>query len=410
MPNEAGIRALRANFIRETIPGVTDADPDWLRFSDELDAATYAPEGNVFERRAIGSPDVRGFELGPEAHAMGVIYSMQRWLVGADPQPAPLDAAADGLLRDAEGGYLSTHSVLTRQAFATGGTDENGFRIYSYGAGGFLSVVNVSGNPDSGDPSKVELTYQFERARSHLINQPAVTGGVTIVSDSALDTTQSVTVENEGAGTTETIALNGTTPVVGLTLTFADIDAIALDAETEGNITITFTTGGLVCAVIEGKVSNNGIEGDLGLPLLGAGSFEAALGLAFQTVLNAGVARGVSPIATNVMGISFEVTNNLAQDAVVGTRRMVISPGNRDLKFNATVFSDQASHDDIVAHLQATEADMVWTFTGGATAREVTLGAAALTSPGERSYAKGEATVQRDNEFTAKTIAITDGL
>lgn len=410
MPNEAGIRALRANFIRETVPGITDADPDWLRFSDELDSATYAPQGNIFERRAIGSPDVTGFELGPEAHEMAIVYSMQRWLVGADPQPAPLDPAGDGLLRDVNGGYLSTHSVLTRQEFATGGTDGKGFRIYSYGTGGFLATVGISGAPDSGDPSKIELSYRFERARSHLINQPAVTGGVTIVSDDAADTAQSVTIENEGASVSEVIALNGTTPVVGLTLTFADIDAIALDAETQGDIKITFTTGGLVCMVIEGKVSNNDIEGDLGLPLLGSGSFEPALALVFQTVLNQSVTRGGSPVATNVMGISFEVTNNLQQDAVVGSRRMVISPGNRDMKFSASVFSDQASHDDILQHLQATELDMVWTFFGGATDRQVTMAGAALTSLGERSYQKGEATMSRDNEFTAQTIAITDGL
>ncbi len=409
MANEAGIRALRANFIRETIPGVTDDDPDWLRFSDELDSATYAPEGNTFERRAIGSPDVTGFELGPEAHEMAIVYSMQRWLVGADPQPAPLDPSADGLLRDANGGYLSTHSVLTRQAFLTGGTDGNGFRIYSYGTGGFLGVVNISGAPDSGDPSKVELSYNFERARSHLINQMAVSGTVTIVSSDAGDTTQMVTIEDEGAVNSETLALNGTTPVVGAQA-FTDVDAIRLDLETEGDITITFTTGGLVCMVIEGKISNNNIEGDLGLPLLGSGSFETALSLVFQTVLNQSVSRGGNPIATNVMGISFEVTNNLQQDAVVGSRKMVISPGNRDMKFNASVFSDQASHDDILAHLQATELDMVWTFFGGATARTVTMAGAALTSPGERSYQKGEATMSRDNEFTAQTIVISDGL
>ncbi len=409
MANEAGIRALRANFIREVVPGVTPADPDWLLFGDELDSATYAPEGNIFERRAIGSPDVKGFEIGPEAHEMAIVYSMQRWLVGADPQPNPLDASADGMLRDANGGYLSTHSVLTRQEFATGGTDGNGFRIYSYGTGGFIGVANVSGSPDSGDPTKVELSYNFERARSQLINQMAVSGTLTIVSDDAADTTQSVTIENEGAVASETLALNGTTPVVGAQA-FTDVDAIALDLETLGNITITFTTGGLVCAVIEGKTSNNGIEGDFGTPLLGAGSFETPINTVFQTVLNASVSRGGSPVAVNVMGISFQITNNLQQDAVIGTRAMVISPGNRDLKFNATVFSDQASHDDIVAHLEATEADMVWTFTGGATARTVTLTDAALTSPGERSYAKGEATMQRDNEFTAQNIAISDGL
>lgn len=404
---EAGIRALRANFIRETIDGITDADPDWLLFSDELDSANYAPEGNIFERRAVGSPDVKGFELGPEDHAMAIIYSMQRWLVAAGP--IPLDASADGMLRDVNGGYLSRHSVLTRQSFLTGGTDLGGFRIYSYGTGGIVQKVMVAGAPSSGDPTKVTLEYMFERARSYLINQPVATGTITIVSSDALDVTQSVTIEDDGAAGSEALALNGTTPVIGAT-SFATIDAVNLDLETLGDITITFTTGGNIVLVIEGKTSNNGIEGDLGLPLLGSGSFESALATGFQTVLSAAITRAAAALATNVMGIGFEITNNVEQNALVGTRKKSLSPGNRDLKFNATVFSERASHDDIIAHLQATEGDIVWTFTGGVSARTVTLGAAALTAPGPRDYPKGQATMRRDNVFTAKTIAISTGL
>ncbi len=408
MANEAGIRALRANFVRETTPDETPTDPAWLRFSDELDSASYAPDGNIFPREAIGSPDVTGFEVGPEDHAMSIVYSMQRWLVAA--ASVPLDASADGMLRDADGGYLSTHSVLTRQPFAQGGSDANGFRIYSYGTGGYQGRAMVAGSPDSGDPAKVTIDYIFNKARSYLINQPVAATGMTVVSTDAGDTTQSVTIENEGAGITETLVLNGTTPVVGLVLTFADVDAVRLSAETEGDITVSFTTGGNTVVVIEGKTSNNGIEGDLGLPLLGIGSFETALGLPFQTVLSAAITRGASPLATNVMGMSFEVNNELETDARVGTRIKVISPGSRVITFNGTVFSDQASHDDILQNLQATESDIVWTFTGGVSARTVTLGGAALITPGERTYERGEATMRRDNIFQGQTIAITDGL
>ncbi len=408
MANEAGIRELRANFVRETVSNVTPTDPAWLRFSDELDSASYAPEGNIFPREAIGSPDVQGFEVGPEDHAMGIVYSMQRWLVAA--ASAPLDASADGMLRDANGGYLSTHSVLTRQEFAAGGTDAAGFRIYSYGTGGFQGRAMVAGSPDSGDPTKVTIDYIFNKARSYLLNQPTAATGLTIVSDSTADTTQSVVVENEGAGITETIALNGTTPAVGIVLTFADIDAIRLTAETEGDITVTFTTGGNTVIVLEGKVSNNGIEGDLGLPLLGSGSFETALGLPFQTVLSSVFTRGGVALATNVMATSFEVNNSLEQDSKVSTRIKTISPGSRVITFNATVFSDQASHDAILANLQATEADIVWTFTGGVSARTVTLGGSALMTPGERSYDRGEAKMTLDNGFQGQTIVITDGL
>lgn len=406
--SESGIRALRLNFIRETVVGTTPANPDWLRFADEVDDFAFQPESNIFERMAIGSPDVQGFNLGPEDHQMTVIYPLQRWLVGAGP--VPLDAAGDGLLRDASNAYRSTHSILSRQTFEAGGTDSNGFRIYSYGIAGYITRALIRGAPNSGDPVKVELTYLCRKARSYLLNQPAASGTLEILSSDAADTTQSVTIENEGAGTSETIGpLTGVTPVVGVTA-FADVDAIRLSAATQGDITVRRSGGGAVIGVIEGQTTNGGIEGDLGMPLLGTGSYEAALGASFQTVLAHSFTRAAAAIATNVMPVSIEVSNNIEANAVVGTRLKALDPAARGLRFNATVFSDQASHDDILEHLKASEGDMVWTFSGGTTARTVTIQNAALTAVGQRKYTKGEATMRRDNVFTGRGIAISTGL
>lgn len=415
MATEAGIRALEAWYIRETTPGVTPTNPDWLRFSDELDSVSFAPNSNNFERRAIGSPDPTGFSLGPEDHELGIMYSMQRWLVDGS---GPLDASGDGLLRDANGGYRSTHSVLTRQDFASGGTVAGaGFVTYTYAVGAYQARTRISGNPDSGDPTKVEITYGAKKARSYLINQLAAGGTLTVVSSDAGDTTQDVTIESMDGTVSETLSLNGVTPVVGAQ-SFDPNDGAAgngigfirLSAECQGDVTITATTGAETISILEGVVTNGGIEGDLGLPEIGTGSYETALALPFQTVLAASLTRGGGALATNVMGISFEVLNNIEANAVISTRGKTQSPGDRNINFNGTVFSDRASHDDIVEHLKANAADMVWTFTGGATARTVTLGDAVLQTPGERAYEKGQATMRRDNGFVAQSIAISTGL
>lgn len=405
--NEAGIRALRANFVREVVQDITPDDPDWLRFSDELDSLTATPNSNIFSRSAIGSPDVTGFELGPESHEMTVVYSMQRWLAGAGP--VPLDAAGDGILRDASGGYLSTHSLLTRQSYVSGGADSGGRRIYTYGTGGIITRVMISGAPESGDPSKVNLTYLFKKLRSYKIDQPSASDTLEVVSTDAADTTQTVTIEDEGGAVTETIALNGTTPVAGA-ISFDNIDAIRLSAECQGDVQIRRVTGSVVLCTIEGVTTNGGIEGDLGLPLLGAGSYEAALGLPFQTVLRSSFSRGGAALADNVMGVSFEVNNNVEANALAGTRLRSLSPGNRAVTFNGTVFSATSSHDDFIATLKAETADMVWTFFGGASARTVTINDAALTGVGARAYEKGAATMRRNNVFTGQGVAVSTGL
>ena len=56
-----------------------------------------------------------------------------------------------------------------------------------------------------------------------------------------------------------------------------------------------------------------------------------------------------------------------------------------------------------IEHLKALTADLVWTMTGGA----ITLDNACLTTPGARTYEKGEATMRRDNVFTGQGISIS---
>jgi hypothetical protein len=402
MPFEAGIGALRANFIRETTPGTTPTNPDWLRFSDEMDSiGGWVPNANLAARTAIGSPDVQGFSIGAEDHEVSVSYKLQRWLTTSGE--VPNDALADGLLRDANGFLPNTHSFLSRQILSNEGTQSGGdLHIYTYGTGGKFETARLSGDPGDSEPVLAEGTYRFEKVRSYAVSQPNASTTMTVVSSSTADTSQDVEVENLAGSTSETISLNGTTPVAGAT-SFTDVGAVRLSAETAGDVTVTFTTGSETCVVILGSESHQNIEGDLGLPLLGTGSYEAALNTSFEHILGDTITKGGSAIDVNVMTMAIEVANNIQADAVTRQKTKVLNEGMRDLTAQATVFSARGSHDATIEHLKATAGDIVWTLDGGT----ITLAASVLTAPGPRTYEKGAATMQRDNTFTGTDLTIT---
>lgn len=392
---EAGIKALRAHFVRETIEGIIQADPAFLQYSDTIQQIIENPNANVYEQMGAGSFDLTGFLVGPEDHTMEVVYELQNWLTTGN------DAAADGLIRAADGAFLNTHGYLSRQELLSGGVLASGRRIYTVGKGGRVGSVNISGDPGTGEPVVIKLGYVFEKLRSYVCDQPAATGVVTIVSDNAADTTQSVTIENETAGVTETIALNGTTPVPGAT-SFTDIDAFELDAETEGDITLTHTA--VVVATILGKVSNGGFEGDLGVPLLGSGSFEAALGTAYELIVGSTMQRGGGDFEANATISAFEVNveNNMEISPRVDSRRRRIVEGGRKITVKASIFSSIGSHTAFVEHLTVVQSDIVWTLNGGT----LTMSNSALTGLGGRKYVAGDAVMRRDNTFTARGLVI----
>ncbi len=403
MPNEAGIGALRVNFIRETTPDVTPTDPDWLRYSDELaTVGNWVPNTNIAIRTAIGTPDVVGFSIGAEDHELTVAWMLQRWLTTAVEQP--LDAIADGFLRDVNGYILNTHSFLARQTLpAPEGNDAAGVRVFTYGRGGKFNTASLTGDPSNSEPVMAEGTYRFRKVRSYEVSQPLASGTLTVVSTDAGDTTQTLTIENEGAGATEAIALNGTTPVVGA-VAFADIDSFLLDLETLGDVIVTFTATANEAFRIMGSVAQQDIEGDLGMPLLGAGSFEPALNTPFEHVLGDTVVRSSQfPLDTNLMTLAVSIANNIQVDPVVTQKAKVLSEGLREVNANVTVFSATGSHAATIEHLKALTADLVWTMTGGA----ITLDNSVLTTPGARTYEKGEATMRRDNVFTGQGISIS---
>lgn len=394
---ESGVKDLRLHFVRETVAGAIQADPAWLRFSDSVKRFSINPNANLHHQRPIGTVDPVKFQPGPEDYDLQVQYHLQRWIGGATKGPE-----YDGMVRAADNALLNTHGILARQALVTGGALSAGRRVYTVVKGARVSRVGLNGQSDDGEPMIVTVDYRAEKIRSYVIAQPSSGSTVTAESTDASDTTQTVTVENEGAGSSEGIALNGTTPVAGVT-SFTDIDSISLSAETKGDVIVKI--GATEIFRILGKDSNGGYEGDLGIPPLGSGSFEAALGSAYELVVGSSFQWGGAAIesAATLRTLEMMVENNLEVTPRVDSRRRRITEGNRTLQANVSVYSEIGSHESLVNHLKATEQDLVWTLVNGS----ITLSNAALTSVGGRVYESGQATMQRNNVFTARGITIS---
>jgi len=398
MPYESGIRSLRLQFVREATENVTPADPAWLLYSDAVQNFEVSPTGSINPRGNVGSPDVANFNAGTESHEFSVQYDLQRWFTSSG------DAAYDGMDRNADGALPASHSMWARARAGDDGTAGQGSYIHYVATGAKINTVTLGGEPESGEPIMVTLNYNCRKLRSYQIDTPVSSGVLTIVSTSASDTTQSLTIENEGAGVSETIGpLTGTTPVTGAT-SFASIGAALLDAECVGDVTIEDASTNLLMTIY-GQTSYGGREGDLGVPLLGSGSHGSTIGTAYENILGDTIER---PIGTNlgidadISSVSMTVENNIETSSTVYSIGQILSEGPRTITLTASVFGPTASHDAMVDHLRAVENNIVWTLTGGT----LTLVGAAMTGMGSVARDTGLALLTVDNTFQGKSLTI----
>lgn len=401
MAYESGIRGQRLEFVRETTRGTTPTNPAWLRFSDAVQSVEFSPTASISPRGNVGSPDIANFNAGTESHEFTITYDLQQFFV--DGSGNPVDASGDGMKRLTDGSLPSSHTVVSRDAAGDAGTAGGGSRIYTVATGALINTVDLAGDPENGEPIVVTLSYMCEKMRLYQVDQPASSGTITVVSTSTNDTTQTLTVEDDGAGTSEGIALNGTTPVVS-TANFASIDAAWLDAQTDGDITITDGSNQLM--IIYGKSSYNDREGDRGIPLLGSGSHATAIGSAYEVILGDSIER---PAGTSILdpaclsSVGLSVDNAIDSSSCVFTVGKKLNEGARTVQLTATLFSPTGSYDSTVEHLRAVENNIVWTLTGGT----VQLDSAVLITLGSISRDTGMALMTVDNTFQGKSLTIT---
>lgn len=329
---------------------------------------------------------------------------------------APDDASFDGLQRDRDNLLPNSHTLVDRedkgsidQDSTVSGNSDRDTRIYKVGKGGQVDEVSIVGDPSDAQPITVELSYLFQKVRSYQIDQPDGDSLLYVKSDDSDDDSQSVKLEDEGANTTETVSLNGTT-AVSTSNQFGDIDAAELTAETEGDITIGVNTGsetspteGDALMVIKGKDSYDGVEGDLGVPVVDSGSRETTSSLgSYEQFIGDRILRASSPFPHEIPAATIEVANNVEETEQSSTYGMALHPGNRELTLVTTVFGESATYHNLIDHLTADTNDLTWEMDGG----DVVLEGCALTEPGDITAEEGGAVMSVENTFRAQGLSI----
>lgn len=414
---EGGLLDHRCHVAREDSEnrGQPPSDGDWILFSDNMVSIfNWEPDGNVEGKRGVGSADVEQYYPGPEDHEASFAYHLQRWFVDAGGNP--LDPAYDGLVRDADNRLPNTHTVVDRELHHTGGSMGAGTKIFTVGLGGKIDTVSGEGEADESLPMEFELEYVFEKVRSYVVHRLDAPANLIVRSTDPADTTQSVMIESEDGAQTESVPLNGTTNQV-TTTSFTDVDAAWLDSETAGDVEIHTSDGGTepapanIVTVIDGRTSHNNIEGDQGIPIIGAGSREAEIQAEesrfYEHYLASRLSRGPTTtfhgveFGPRISSTSFEVDNNIDTEALAQTRRQALDEGVRDVSIEASLAGPYTSHQTIMEHLRTDGADIIWEFLGG----DLRFPQATVTSPGERAPESEEVMMWIDVTFESRQAA-----
>ncbi|WP_408954731.1 hypothetical protein [Natroniella sp. ANB-PHB2] len=392
MPQEGGLRKHRIEFVREDEMGVTPVDPDWGLFSDNVRQINWNPDANIEPQRGIGNPDPKGHHASVETHNVDLTYDLQRFLVD--------DPAYDGLARDEDNELPNSHTLVDREKHHKGGAAGAGFHTYTVGTGGKIGDVSIEGEPDSSQPIPITLNYQFEKVRPYKIDQPAGATLLTIKSNNQEDVGQELTIEDEGANTSETIEINGETEVT-TTSEFESIDVSYLSQECQGDLTIEDSDGNLLMT-INGKETYDGVEGDLGVPPLGVGSHAEELGTDYEYFLGDEIERNEEEFAFDISSVSLSVANNLDTTPRHNSKKWRINETNRETQLSATVYGEAASHDRILEHLQTVAKDITWKLTSTI----VKIKKAVLVDGPSRDIEEGQAVMSLDNNFSGEGLEI----
>jgi len=391
---ENALQDVRAEWVEETTVGEPPADPSWNKFSDYLDNGPgWTPALDQTNNNAVGSGQVVEITRGSEdTHEFTLEYWAQRALV--DGSGNVQDPIAYPFLHDYSDEYTS-HTIVWRREVTSGGADGAGYRVFTVGLGARPISATIPGDPGESSPQSLELSYEAEYGRSHRIDQPSSGTTLDVVSTDAGDTSVDVTIEDEGASTTETITLDGTTTKT-TSGSFADIDAVYVSSgEPQGDITVSDGSG-TNFVTLQG-ITTNGVDYDIGVPPLGSGSHASDIGndpnqyLGLNTATSFG-GNLITPDRIHQFDLAAEMDTNT--NAQQGTRRPTIDIGPVEITADADAASEDESTQQIQSYLQGYSGDVTYalggTSTGGGVT-DITLEDAQVTDVDDQSFGAGDA-------------------
>lgn len=354
---ESGVLPGRLEFVREPTYFEIPSDPDWQYYSDVTRSFSAGPGPQYSRQDDIGTSDAADHNRGMESPEYEITYDLQRPIV--DGSGNPDDPAGDGILRDSQNQLPNTHLIVYRREHS-GGNDDSGIREYTVIRGGKIETAEAENNPDDEQPIGMSLTYSARKVRSYLIHQPSASTTVDVKSTADSDT-MTLDLEDEGADTSDSITLNGTTTVTS-TETFGDIDAALLSEQPEGNITVTDGSGTTLLEIKGGNAYSDDeqtVDGDRGVPTLGTGSRATDIGTSFEHFVGDRLERpSGTGVRQRVSSAGWSVENNMEENPVHDSRLPVHDEGNRTISIETDVAGKTTSHENFVEALTKDQQDL----------------------------------------------------
>lgn len=370
---ESGQLPGRYEWVAEPAPGEVPTDPDWQRFSDVVRSFEAEAGASLGRQDSLGTSDAVDHNRSMEEPSLAVGYDLQQFPVDANDNP--VDASAYGILRDQYNQLPGTLLTVGRREHP-GGNDGAGVREYTVVRGSKTESVEPTLDPSEENPILMELGFQPQKTRSYLIHQPSAATTVTVEADNENDINLDVTVEDEDAGTAETITLAEETDVDGNFVAanattmadFADIDAIWLDDNPVGDVTITDGSGTTLCEIKGGLTYSDDdqpVDGDRGVPPLGTGSHADTIDTSYEHFVGDRFERAGAALRARVNSASWTVENDLETNALSETRAPSVDEGNRTVSVDADVAGPFVSHQSMMDSLQKDQGDIEHELSGG---------------------------------------------
>ena len=361
---ESGQLPGRYEWVEEPSPGAVPTDIEWNRFSDVIRTFEMDSGATLARQDSIATADAVDHNRGPEEPSATVGYDLQRFPV--DGAGDPVDASAYGILRDQYNDLLGTLLAVGRREYG-GGNDGAGVREFSVVRGAGVDSVSPTLDPSGEQPILMELSLTARKARSYLIHQPSAATTLELVSTDDGDTME-VTIETEDAGTTDTISLDGTTAVT-TTTSYSDIDAVWLADNPTGNVTVSDGSGTTFLELtggLEYSDDDQPVDGDRGIPPLGAGSHAGEIGSSFEHFVGDRFERPAGEaVRARINSASWTIENNINTQALHNTRAPALDAGNRGVTVDADAAGPYISHKSMMESLQKVQQHIEHELSGG---------------------------------------------
>jgi hypothetical protein len=180
--------------------------------------------------------------------------------------------------------------------------------------------------------------------------------------------TNDVVIEDEGATTTATLTLPGSSPnTVASTATFDDIDAIFVKGPHSGDIQVGTDngSGSIDTELLEKPLTGTNkdrVSSVEGIPLLEGGSIESPPTGQGNVFLGTQASFDGSDIAPRLHTLDLSVDLDTSREALQSSRRTEIDVGQRTVEFSADVAGPFQSAAKIKAHFRDVSGDLVYAF------------------------------------------------